>query len=384
MLRYILKKGGQLGAVALFGGAVVLSHPATAANLWEGEKSHTVGGYPFISKLFVVDSAAPTVVFTPGRSSTARLGYGGHKGGLDKDFLAYWVTQNGYNFLGVSYPVLTESGAFDAAHPDFTVRAWGQGTAQVTKDVMEEAGLTGPIIHAGWSMSGKNAQAFAEAGHALGLDQEFFVSIAASPPVAGILGMNNTANLSEHGLAPLPPGAKPAVKQLSASDKANGRVVIPAEILATQYLGQTPIGLMARGLRYDAESKSAVQDHWADMQDTKFYDFDSFPLVATVIPGQGDPRHALTDVGMWALYNTNKIYAMAGKDEGLRAMDPAKFDELVELTLNAPRELSVRLGGNHFFFVGEAGAKATADAIQELDLRIEKLGTQIDGLIAAD
>ena len=152
-----------------------------AANLWDGEEVRMGAGYPFIAKFVAAERDAPLVVFIPGARSLARIAYGGHEGGLDEDFLAYWLNREGYNFLGISYPVLTADGAFDEAHPDMTVRAWGHGSAEITKAVMEERGLTGPVIVAVWSMGGKSVQPFAEAAAELGIDLDFHVALAATP-----------------------------------------------------------------------------------------------------------------------------------------------------------------------------------------------------------
>ena len=148
-----------------------------AANLWDGEEVRMGAGYPFIAKFIAAERDAPLVVFIPGARGLARFAYGGHEGGLEEDFLAYWLNREGYNFLGISYPVLTDDGAFDEAHPDMTVRAWGHGSAEVTKAVMEERGLTGPVIVAVWSMGGKSVQPFAEGGRGTG-DRPGFPCIA--------------------------------------------------------------------------------------------------------------------------------------------------------------------------------------------------------------
>ena len=83
---------------------VALMQEAVAANLWDGEEVRMGAGYPFISKFVGADRDAPLVVFIPGARSLARIAYGGHEGGLEEDFLAYWLNREGYNFLG--FPIL--------------------------------------------------------------------------------------------------------------------------------------------------------------------------------------------------------------------------------------------------------------------------------------
>ncbi|MCZ0952302.1 MAG: hypothetical protein OXJ56_06940, partial [Rhodospirillaceae bacterium] len=243
---------------------LALLQTADAANLWDGEEVRMGAGYPFIAKFIAADRDAPLVVFIPGARSLARIAYGGHEGGLDEDFLAYWLNREGYNFLGISYPVLTDDGAFDEAHPGITVRAWGYGSAEITKAVMEEQGLTGPVIVAVWSMGGKSVQPYAEAAAELGIDLDFHVSLASTPPLPNAGNMNARIAMHESGLGLRPDGAAAAVSALAANATENGRSeIIPPEILNSQYIGHWPVQLTGTGLRYDGQLHTIYRDHWA-------------------------------------------------------------------------------------------------------------------------
>ena len=215
-----------------------------AANLWDGEEVRMGAGFPFIAKFIAADRDAPLVVFIPGARSLARIAYGGHEGGLNEDFLAYWLNREGYNFLGISYPVLTDDGAFDEAHPDMTVRAWGYGSAEVTKAVMEERGLTGPVIVAVWSMGGKSVRAGCS---------RFAASEGKRP--SGDHSRRNP-ELALH---------RPLARAADRDRASDGQ------------LHSTPLGRHAghQVLRAD------------------------YPLVAMIVPGQDDPRHAVMDRATW-------------------------------------------------------------------------------------
>ncbi|NNC99064.1 MAG: hypothetical protein HKN85_02675 [Gammaproteobacteria bacterium] len=356
---------------------------AYSQNLWEGEEYRKAKDYPFITKLLVVDKDAPLVVFTPGKGALARVGYGGHEGGLQQDFLAHWLNELGYNFLGISYPLLTKGHAFEEAEPTFTVRAWGRGMAEITRDIRQEQGLTGRIIHTAWSMGGKSAQPFSESAKALGLELDFFVSLASTPPIPGILGMNAEAPKHQSGLVKLPESGPTGDKGLKPAETIIGRVIIPHDVLLTDYLGHTPVQLVARGLRFNEENNEFVRDHWADMQDTKFYDIDNFPMVAMIIPqDKYDHRHTLTDRATWGYYITHKMLRLAGSAKQIIGMDDAKFARLSELVNSAPDRLAVNIEGNHFFFIGEHGAKATAEAIKVLDGRMANVKREFEALVA--
>jgi hypothetical protein len=74
------------------------------AEAFEGEEVMTGGGYPALVKFVPGEPDQALVVFVPGAHHTARIAYGGHEGSQDEDFLAHWLVEEGYNFLGVSYP----------------------------------------------------------------------------------------------------------------------------------------------------------------------------------------------------------------------------------------------------------------------------------------
>ena len=289
---------------------------AGAANLWPGEQLRQAAGFPFVVKLLKSEAKAPLVVFMPGQWSTARVAYGGHEGGRAEDFLAHWLNQQGYNFLGISYPIRTKGGLFDKVHPDFTGQAWGRGAAELTQAVMRESGITGPVIMAGWSMAGKSVQPYAAAAKAIGLDLDFVVSLSASAAIPGILEMDKPVKLTEDKLLMLPPrGAAFVTKQIAPPD---GRTIIPMQVIGADCFGHTPVQLIGRGWRYDSAAKTVSRDHWAEMQDTQFFDQASFPLVASVVPGKGDARHTLTDQFVWGFYNAFRSIA-CGRAERKRS-----------------------------------------------------------------
>lgn len=58
------------------------------------------------------------------------------------------------------------------------------------------------------------------------------------------------------------------------------------------------------------------------------------------------------------------LFAEVGKrNMKIADLSEGSWDRMVELSKEAPERLRVDVGGNHFFFVGEKGARSTADAI---------------------
>jgi hypothetical protein len=53
---------------------------------------------------------------------------------------------------------------------------------------------------------------------------------------------------------------------------------------------------------------------------------------------------------------------------------------LLDLAASLPRRLSRTIPGGHFFFVGEPGARATADLILELRVELERVQDELRGL----
>lgn len=334
--------------------------------LWLGETRHNELGFPFVFKFELVAEDAPTIVFIPGKFSLARVFYGGHDGCDPRDFANYWVREAGYNFLAISYPIYGPKGVFNEPHPDMTTQAWGRGSAMLTKKILADNGVYGPVILAAWSMGGKSVQPFASEARKLGLDLSFFAGLAATPPIHGQYKLPplTETDLDGFGLVAQPEGAPFATRGMERAAKANGRDVIPLEF-QNQYLGSTPVQLGAAGLRYE-KGRGVYEDTWADIQDNRGFDFSAYPICAPIIPSlQFDPRHGLTDEHAWGLFTTTRLFQLAGPLPKFVAMDPDAFQELKSLVRSVPGNLAREVAGDHFFFIGEKGARATIKSIGE-------------------
>ena len=145
---------------------------------------------------------------------------------------------------------------------------------------------------------------------------------------------------------------------------------------------ETPVQLLGRGLRYDAATRTVKRDHWAEMLDSRFFDQATFPLVGSIVPGQGDPRDALTDQFTRGFYNSHMIFKVAsGGPDAIRKMSSETFNKLQALTLNSFQKLSVQVPGNHFFFFGETRARATAKAVKTLDQKVRGFKIALNEII---
>jgi hypothetical protein len=357
---------------------------AAPARAFEGEEVRQGGGYPALVKFIAGDPDEALVVFVPGAQHTARIAYGGHEGSRDEDFLAHWLVEEGYNFLGISYPIATENPVMEDAHPEFTARDWGRQAAEIAKQITDEHGLSGQIIVIGWSMGGKIVQPVSEAAAATGLDQDFYLGFAATPPITGAISMDQEIEMAPSGYADRSNLYGGWLEQLAAVNAANGgRTVIDEQTYRADYVGDIPINLQGYGLRYrDGEF---VRDHWADVEDYKNYDFASMPTIAALMPNDtADARHALTDQANWGMFLVNKIIHgdIGRSDVDLGELPPDRWFALVDLVRSAPERLTAEVNGNHFFFVGEAGAREAVRALKTLERRVHAFEAQLASILA--
>jgi pimeloyl-ACP methyl ester carboxylesterase len=293
------------------------------------------------------------------RSHTARIAYGDYIGARSEDFLAYWLVAQGYNFLGLSYPIATRNPVMDKAYPDFGAHAWGQQTAEIVGYVIERYRLTKQVIVLGWSMGGKIAQPVSEALRERQLELDFFVSLAATVPLTNAISMSKDIAMTTDGYADRSDMYPGWYRQLQNNAADNQRpAIIPEDIYLSDYVGHIPINMQAYGLRY--RDGGFVRDHWAALQDARGYDYAGFPLVTMIMPNHVDDRqHALVDQASWGFFITSKIWHgyIAGNGVDLDALSQERWQALIDLVRGAPQRLSMEIDGNHFFFVGESGAR---------------------------
>lgn len=369
----------------------VVFSPATLAQnsndsqIFDGEERVDAAGQPAISYFLAGDKDKPLIVFIPGAAHSARIAYGGHEGANKEDFIAHWLQDRGFNFLGVSYPVDTESGLFNEDHPEFTVREWGRQAMEIAQNEIEEHDLTGKVIVIGWSMAGKIPQSAYEAAQELGVPFDFYVSFVATPAIPGMSSLTRTFEMADNGYGDRSSSADDWVEQLATNNDFNGHVIIPEDIYRSQYIGNMSVGLEGVEQRYrDGEF---VKDWEEGLEDNGAFQFGDFPLVAMVLnDSRADPRHAIVDKAAWSFYNANTVYHryVTNNDLDLSALTDAQWQSVLDLTRTAPERLSLEVPGNHFFFVGEDGARAAAGVVDDLVDRVHAWRTDVETALNID
>lgn len=353
--------------------AAFLCKPTMAGNLWPGETMMHGGGYPAVTKFIKGHPQKPLFVFIPGAHHNARISYGGHEGYRENDFLAYWLNRQKYNFLAISYPIDTKSGLFNESYPEFSVRDWGRQAAEITKQVVNKYGIEGPVIVLGWSMAGKVAQPFFEESKRLNIKFDFYLSLAATPPIPGIVAKNKMVKMAESGLADRKNDYPKWYQQVKENDAKNGHTIIPEAMYESGYLGDISINQQAYGLRFHPGQNAFVRDYPADIEDTKGIEYGNFPLVAMLIPTSVlDLRHSLTDLSAWGIYNANGLYKDYSRRIANSPNKPLRLHKIRSTIYSAQLELSESVSGNHFFFVGKSGAEETSRSIEKLVKKVKQ------------
>jgi hypothetical protein len=89
--------------------------------------------------------------------------------------------------------------------------------------------------------------------------------------------------------------------------------------------------------------------------------------------------HALTDDALWGALNVLRIAHRIERD---RNIDARRWASLRGLLAEVPRRLTRHIPGAHFFFLGEAGAKATVRHVLDLTREVSAIEAELRALLA--
>ena len=257
-----------------------------------GEEIRIGAGYPALVKFAQGAPGQPLVTFVTGGGVLARVAYG-HRDGRPEDFLAHWLRRDGYPFLAISYPI--DHPVFDAPFPAFSVRDWGEQTADVIEQIVIEAGLPRVALVLAWSMAGRIAEPLNAALTRRGVAIELLAAMSASTALPGLLPALDQLKSSAKGLAQVEGSFVDwLIGCLHDQNALAGRTLIDDEAFRKEFTGDLPVNLAATALRY--RNGAFVADPLADADDigaTRYGDFPPLALITHASPR--DPRHALGD-----------------------------------------------------------------------------------------
>ncbi|KAJ5539436.1 hypothetical protein N7513_007768 [Penicillium frequentans] len=360
-------------------------------SLYPGEVLETIAGFPTIyhyqpseNQQNGFSNPKPLVVCIPGSMHLGRIFYGGHEGSSPNNFLAYQLSNLGFNVLSISYPLETTPEIMPATGENFRIQDWGRQAANTVKKVMGEKDLpTRSIILIAWSMGGRMIVPFNISAKELGLDVQQFISFAATPGISSIRTPAPGMACSEAGYFCIPDRLSNFYQQVQYMEDFNdGRTSIPKDILLREYVGGTPINLTGVRLKYDGKG-SFAQDELTHEEDTKVFDVINLPFITALYPtGILDASHALTDQASWGFLISYQLEAMIGKRGLQKVKETGKWQQLMDFVHAAPGRLCFPVAGSHFFFVGETSAREVAEKVVKLIAVARELQKELSEILS--
>jgi hypothetical protein len=345
--------------------------------MYPGESIIEAAGYPALVKFEPGAANTPLVVFITGGGVLARVAYG-HPDGRPADFLAHWLKLEGIPFLAISYPM--GNPVFGKAYPEFSMTDWGEQSAEIVAQHVEARGLPSRVVVLGWSMAGRIAHPIAASLRRRGIEIELFVAMAASTALPNLLPGLATVKPQPSGLAGVAGAYTDALLlYLREQNAETGHTAIDPAIFPAQFMGDYPIRLAAAALKF--ENGAFVPDPLGDQDGTGAWQYASFPPLALLThEAAADARHALMDRSTWGFYISQNLSEtrVFARVKDFRKLAPDRWKQINDLIHGAPARLTIVMPGNHMFFVGEAGARATVAALKDLRSRAATLGAALD------
>ncbi|KAI1616724.1 hypothetical protein EDD37DRAFT_617691 [Exophiala viscosa] len=341
--------------------------------LYEGEALTTASDAPAIMYFKRGNPSKPLAIFIPGAAHLARVSYGGHTGYDPKDFIAHWLPEHGYNFLAISYPLETEPSLMPTTRPEFTVREWGAQAVEITRQIIDRENLTNNVILLVWSMGGKIIQPYVLAARELSIDVNFVVPIVATPAIRGVRE-KPPLTPSEAGYATgLGLTDRYFLIQLQEQRAINGgKPIIPEEVYLREYMGNFPIGVGCYGVKWSHQEQAFVVDANTGYEVADEMALAELPFVCSIsCDSPADLRHSVADKYTWGFMLTFKLFG--GIKPSVRAAlhrNAEEGREVIRLIHSAPEILSATVEGGHDCFIGERGAKRTAELVVEFEKRL--------------
>jgi pimeloyl-ACP methyl ester carboxylesterase len=317
------------------------------------------------------DPNKPLILFIPGDSHLARIAYG-YPNLEAKDFLAYWLNQRGYSFLGLSYPLANP--VFSKKYPEFNIHQWGEQIVEAADYFLTKNNLPRKIVILGWSMGGSVEQAVYTAAQKKGLELEVFIGLAAVPPMPFVMqsGSFDTNIMNKDKLAVRKQLYPWFLEQLALQNQLNGHTIIPDDLYQAEFIGDIPTALSAEG--YYLKSGQFIKNNELTYQDSGVFNFANTPWIALIEDdAPEDAKIALIEPHSWNFIRAEMLYQRYLKGK----IKPEQLGTIQELLKKIPDQLKTTVHGTHFFFVGEEGAKNTATQIDILIHRVNSIKEQL-------
>lgn len=338
--------------------------------LQPGETLRIVQGVPHIVYYRSAGEDCPLAVFLPGGGHMARVAYG-HSGSEPRDFMDRWLHDADFSLLALSYP--SDHAAFPIHRPDVTIPQWANSVATLIREHIKECPCR-EIVALAWSMAGRSAVALERALRDRGLSLSLFVSLAATAPLPGLMPVS----LADERFTPegfWDSGSRHAqwLRQVAEQVGASGRAAIDPQSYLDRYVVNSPFPLRGQPPDIQAGAEALIAD------DNGAFAYADYPVIASIVPdGSADRLHALTDGALWGALNVLRIAHRIERD---RNMDAHRWESLRRLFAEVPQRLTRNIAGAHFFFLGQAGAKATVQHVVDLVREASAIEAELRALL---
>lgn len=353
--------------------------------LYPGEQLAVVAGFPTLYKFCHANPEKPLVVFIPGGGHNSRIAYGGHLGSREEDFLAYWLNKLGHGLLSISYPQESEPhDIMPPVAPDFRIRDWGLQAAEVTKLVVDQYNLLHSVVLVGWSMGGRVVVPYTKAAKGMGITVELFVALSATPGLAAARPPPSDTRQTMAGYATFDRMQSLFLEQIDEQNRLNGCTIIHEDVYLSDYYGHTPVSLLGWNLKY-SPGKDFQYDDITSTQDASAHSFDQWPPIAA-LHGDSilDARHVLTDKATWSFFQTHRLMK-AIEVKGLASVkEKGSWNTVIQLVMAFSERMSTQIHGSHFFFLGEQGARHTAEALVRHLEQTKNFRSTLESLLAPE
>ncbi len=331
-------------------------------SLYAGEQLIEINKIQTLFKFINGDKNKPLIIFIPGAAHLARIAYG-FPGGRKDDFLSYWLHKEGYPFLGISYP--TDNPVYSKIYPSFNIREWGNQVATVAKTIIDKNHLSDHVVILGWSLGGNIEESATEALNKRHIKVDAFIGLSAVTPISylgqSIKGSSGNKMLPS-GLLDEKYFLNMFEKLVAEQSQYNGHEIIPKNIYLKEFLGNIPVALAGQGYHF-INNKFEFNLQYA-IDDSGVFHFDRTPWIGLISDDSIEiPRITLIDPSAWNFLRNEMLYSHY-LGLGNLSEDPDKYANTKQILNKIPLYLSETVRGNHFFFVGEKGARETAQKIE--------------------
>lgn len=358
---------------------------ASEPKLYPGEQLDQVAGFPTMYNFFPADPQKPLVVFIPGMVHNARIAYGGHEGHEERDFLAYWLNSHGHGLLAISYPLESKPAIMPATGPHFRIRDWGKQAAEVTHKIIKTHGLCNQVVLTAWSMGGKIVMPYSATAQSLGIDVVLFVPLAATPGLHNLRPPPRDVKPTKFGYSDLVESYRPVFAKQVQEQRIkwnDGRIIIPDDIYFREYCGDTPMGLSGAPVCYDKDSHSFVKDEWTAIEDAAVDQPEHCPMIAALAGNSPlDARHVITDQATWSFVLSHKLMREIRNLDLEKFVENGNWEKLTDMVHSELASILHTIPGNHFFFLGEYGARETAAGIVKHLERVNAFRRDFEALL---